>query len=86
MAWMDIAVSTAGILWGGVGGTDAGRELLSGIAETDSEASYGPRAGVERAKKGAHSGRHLPALETAREIGGRPECLCRQDQTGRGGC
>jgi hypothetical protein len=50
---MDIAVSTAGILWGVVGGTDEGRELLSGGAETDSEASYRPKTKLSMEKRSA---------------------------------
>lgn len=53
MAWIDIAVSTAGRVGGVVRGTEAGRELLSGGAETDSEWSY-RRKTSSAGKKGAH--------------------------------
>jgi hypothetical protein len=42
-----MAVSTAGILGGVVRETDAGREVLSGEAEADSEASYRPKTRVQ---------------------------------------
>jgi hypothetical protein len=86
MAWMDIAVSTVGIFWGGAGGTDAGREILSGGAETDSEASYRPKSELRMEKRSAfRTGRYLPALETVKENGCR-RCHSQEDQRRRGRC
>jgi hypothetical protein len=84
MAWIDIAVSTVGILGGVVRGTDAGREPLSGGAETDSEASYRPKTrSALKIGSALRKGRYSPGLGTGKESGCRRRRL---SQTYRGGC